>query len=203
MTFRRLRLGFGLVAFLAAASAAFAQTGGTNPNAPPPPPVPGPPVTTPAPAVTAAPAVTSPPVPSPSPLQRGRKSAPGAPKPTPSAEPTDTPEPPQFSTLDGIWEIEIQPIGQRLAKYEHFNVVQKGSSLTGYWEHDPHKTRTPITGTYDGRLIQIIAKDDAGNTTTFSGYVETFADMVGIKRTSDKDPGVAFTAQHRKKDRPT
>jgi hypothetical protein len=36
-------------------------------------------------------------------------------------------------------------------------------------------------------------------TLTFNGYVETFADMVGLYRTSDKDPGTAFTAQHRKK----
>ena len=38
-----------------------------------------------------------------------------------------------------------------------------------------------------------------GTTTTFSGYVENFADMVGMFRTSDKDPGTAFTAEHRKK----
>ena len=35
-------------------------------------------------------------------------------------------------------------------------------------------------------------------TVTFSGYVETFSDMVGLKHVGN-DTGVAFTAQHRKK----
>jgi hypothetical protein len=38
-----------------------------------------------------------------------------------------------------------------------------------------------------------------GTTQSFSGYVENFADMVGLFRTSEKDAGTAFTGQHRKK----
>ncbi len=202
---------------------------GVNPNAPPPPPVPG--ATgvgsTPVPGVGAPQAVTVPgtapaagptlapnavqsaivpntniptaaPTATPTPLKRGRRSRPAG--PTPSPEPSDTPEPPQFSTLDGIWEIEIQPIGHRLANYQHFSIVQNGSTLTGYWEHDPKRTHTPITGNFDGRLIQIVATTPTGSV-SWNGYVESFGDMVGLMRTSATDPGVAFTAQHRKKEK--
>jgi hypothetical protein len=140
------------------------------------------------------------PIATPSPLQRGHRSRGEGPRPTPSPDASDTPEPPQFSTLDGIWEIEIQPIGHRLANYQHFSIVQSGSTLTGYWEHDAKKIKTPITGNFDGRLIQIVATEPAGNV-TFSGYVESFGDMVGLMRMTPADPGIAFTAQHRKKEK--
>ena len=219
MNFRRLRTGFGLVAFLAVASAGagFAQTGNSvNPNAPPPPPIPnsnasaapqalGVPATA---APTLAPSAVVPPagpstgapVPSTSPSgrpQRGRRTGRSG---TPAPEATDTPEPPQFSTLDGIWEVELQPVGHRLANYEHFSITQSGSALSGYWEHGAKKLRTPITGTFDGHLIQISATTATG-TVTFAGYVEGFGDMVGMQHLTGNDPGIAFTAQHRKKER--
>jgi hypothetical protein len=56
-----------------------------------------------------------------------------------------------------------------------------------------------MTGTFDGRLISMSVTMPNGQTMTFNGYVETFADMVGLYKTSDKDSGTAFTAQHRKK----
>jgi hypothetical protein len=56
-----------------------------------------------------------------------------------------------------------------------------------------------MTGTFDGRLISMSVPMPDGSTTSFSGYVENFADMVGIFKVSDKDNGTAFTAQHRKK----
>jgi hypothetical protein len=234
VNFRRLRTGFGLVAFfiVASAGASVAQLG-SNPNAPPPPPLPnvnrnatsqstnGP--VTPAPtlapdalasalvpsgnAPTATPtpnpnATLTPPPAAPSPTpsgapKRGKKKA--AASGTPAPEPTDSPVPPQFSTLDGIWEIELQPLGKRLANYEHFSLTQNGSTLSGYWEHRPGRTRTPVTGTFDGRLIQITASNDSG--TVFAGYVEAFGDMVGMQHLSATDPGTAFTAQHRAKEK--
>jgi hypothetical protein len=116
-------------------------------------------------------------------------------------EPTDSPVPPQFSTLDGIWEVELQPPLRKNAVYEHFSLVQTGSALTGYWEHDPHKTHTPVTGTFDGRLISISATRDDGTTVSFTGYVESFGDMVGLMRAGPRDPGTSFTAEHRKKEK--
>jgi hypothetical protein len=205
VNFRRLRTGLGLVAFflVAAAGASVAQVG-TNPNAPPPPPLPvinqnatNPSTSTPLPA--AAPAVTAAPLASPSPAARPRRGH-KAPASTPSPDVTDTPAPPEFKTLDGIWEIELQPIGHRLANYQHFSIVQTGNTLSGYWEHDPNRTKSPITGTFDGRLIQISA-DVKGGTVTFGGYVENMGDIVGMQHLAPGDVGIAFTAQHRKKEK--
>jgi hypothetical protein len=217
VNFRRLRTGLGLVAFLvvATAGAGIAQVG-ANPNAPPPPPLPSanatataPPTSAPtagstlAPVAvppTAAPATAATPTPFPSPSSRPRRGHRSAPASSPSPDASDTPEPPQFQTLDGIWEVELQPLGHRLATYQHFMIVQQGSTLSGYWQHAPHQTKTPITGTFDGRLIQINAAVGNG-TVTFTGYVQNMGDMVGMQHLTAGDVGIAFTAQHRKKDK--
>jgi len=210
--FRRLRTGLGLVAFLVVATtgASVAQLGaGTNPNAPPPPPLPNANATataqpatlaTAGPSLTPAAAPTLTPTPFPSPSSRPRRGHRSAPESSPSPDASDTPEPPQFKTLDGVWEVELQPLGHRLATYQHFVIVQQGSALTGYWQHEPHQTKTPITGSFDGRLIQINAPVNNG-TVTFSGYVENMGDMVGMQHLAAGDVGIAFTAQHRKKEK--
>jgi hypothetical protein len=159
-------------------------------NAPTPTPNPNATLTPPPAAASAAPSAEASGAP-----KRGHKKA--AATGTPAPEPTDSPVPPQFSTLDGIWEIELQPLGQRLANYQHFSLVQNGSTLSGYWEHKPGRTRTPVTGSFDGRLIQI----QTNTGVTFSGYVEAFGDMVGMQHLSATDAGTAFTAQHRAKEK--
>ena len=192
MNFSRLRLGIGFVLVLgiATATAGLAQFG-LNPDAPLAP-------STPAPNITATPEASPLPTPSGRP-RRGHR----APSPKSSGSPgpaaSDTPEPPQFTTLDGIWEIELQPLGKRLATYTHLGITTTGATVTGYWEHGPKKTRSPLTGTFDGRLISLSATLPNGSTATFNGYVEGFSDMVGLFRSTDKDPGTAFTAEHRKK----
>jgi hypothetical protein len=216
VNFRRLRSGLGLVAFIVVASAG-AGLAQVSPNAPPPPPLPNstlPPssvLTTPqpataplaptstfAPVATAAPTVPAGPTASPSPgPKRGHKAAP---KGTPEPEASETPEPPQFSSLSGIWELEIQPLGHRLATYEHFSLTQSGNQLIGYWEHDPHKTRNAVSGTFDGHVFQINTQTPDGTAVSFAGYVENMADMVGVRHIGPKDSGTAFTGQHRKKE---
>jgi hypothetical protein len=184
VNFSRLRLGIGLAVILgiATANAGFAQNAAD--------------------AQTPAPGLT--PAASPSPTggpRRGRRAAPSG-SPSPNASPSNTPEPPQFSTLDGIWEVEAQPIGRRLATYTHLSINTTGADINGYYQTTGKKgTKYPMTGTFDGRLISMSVNMPNGQTLTFNGYVETFADMVGLYRTSDKDPGTAFTAQHRKKQR--
>ena len=185
MNFSRLRLGIGFVMVVALASV----TAGLAQTQLPPPPVPA----------ATAPSVP-PPTASPSAGPRRGKRAPApAASSKAGAQPSETPVPPQFSTLDGIWEVELQPIAKRLAIYSHLNITVTGSTIGGYWEHDPHKTRSNLTGTFDGRLILINIALPDGKTAQFSGYVEGFSDMVGLFRADDKDPGTAFTAQHRKK----
>jgi hypothetical protein len=188
VNFRRLYLGI-VSAFVIAVATAAAGLGQTvlQPNDELPQPLPA----------TAAP-VTPAPATSAGPKRGHRTKAPDA-GPTPSAEPSDTPEPPQFSTLDGIWEVEMQPLGSRLARYSHLSISVTGSTISGYYEHAPGRTRSAMTGTFDGRLISMQITMPNGTTAQMSGYVESFADMVGLFHTSDTDPGTAFTAQHRKK----
>jgi hypothetical protein len=185
--FRPLHLGIGVAALavLAVAGTSFAQIppGPANEEVP-------------------LPVVTVPPTPQPTtsggPVRghRGGSSS----KATPTPEPTDTPVPPQFQSLDGVWEIEAQPYNKKLAVYSHLKIVQTGGQLSGYWEHDPHKTRSPLTGSFDGRLIAISVPLEDGTTTTFSGYVENFGDMVGVIHATPRDNGTPFTGQHRKKE---
>jgi len=212
VNFRRLRTGLGLVAFsiAATAGASVAQSGGTNPNAPPPPPLPNAsapasaaPPALPTAAPTFAPTALPSAGPSAAPIatpsagpRRGRRARPVE---SPSPDASDTPAPPQFKTLDGVWEIELQPVGRRLATYQHFFIVQNGNVISGYWLHLPHDTKTPITGSFDGRLIQINATTGSA-TVTFTGYVENMGDMVGMQHLTAGDTGIAFTAQHRKKE---
>jgi len=156
---------------------------------------------TPAPATpTAAPAT---PAASASPAPAGRRgrrggAAPSSPEPSPS----DTPEPPQFSTMDGVWELQMQPLYTGKTVYSHLAVTQKGDQLTGTWMRSD-KDKVPFTGTFDGRLFKITTTDPTGKIVwTLSGYAENFSDMVGLLTTPDpKSLGTPFTATHRKKER--
>jgi len=181
-----------------------AKSGAAGQATPPPPPppngsvaTPGTLIGTPAPAA-AGPAITPAPTGSPAPAgRRGRRSN----TPVPAASPTDTPEPPQFSTMDGVWEVQLQPLtGNGRAVYSHFYITQKGDQLSGTWQRENNQ-KIPFSGTFDGRLFKLNSTD--GRTAwTFAGYAENFADMVGLLQTADpKDRGTPFTASHRKKDR--
>jgi hypothetical protein len=198
------------VAALAVGGTAVAEAGQSGPSdqaTPPPPPppngsvaTPGTLIGTPVPA-TARPAAgpTITPAPSSSPARGGRGRGRGTPEPSPGA--SDTPEPPQFSTMEGVWEVQLQPLsGNGRAVYSHLYVTQKGDQLTGTWQRENNQ-KIPFTGTFDGRLFKLSSTD--GKTAwTFAGYSENFSDMVGLLQTADpKDKGTPFTASHRKKDR--
>jgi hypothetical protein len=137
------------------------------------------------------------PSPSPAPGRRGRR----APEPAPSA--SESPEPPQFSTMDGVWEVQLQPLTGARTVYSHLYVTQKSDALTGTWKRAGNE-QLPFTGTFDGRLFKLTAKDAKGVTWTLSGYAENFSDMVGLLIGADpKDKGTPFTASHRKRERLT
>jgi hypothetical protein len=130
--------------------------------------------------------------------RRGRRGRGDTPSPGPS--PTDTPEPPQFSTLDGVWEVAFQPLTGARTIYSHLYVTQVGNELKGTWRRDA-KTVVPFTGTFDGRLLKLSATDGT-ITYTFSGYEENYMDMVGLFSDGDtKHQGTPFTAAHRKRSR--
>jgi hypothetical protein len=127
---------------------------------PPPPPVPNGNAATPAPDAAATPVVTMPPQPTASPSAapegRGRGhrgGGGGGAKASPEA--SDTPEPPQFQTMTGVWEVQMQPLnngGKTI--YSHLYVTQSGDQLTGYWIRNDKK-RLDFTGTFDGRLFKL------------------------------------------------
>ncbi|MBV8074039.1 MAG: hypothetical protein JO140_01330 [Candidatus Eremiobacteraeota bacterium] len=173
----------------------------------PPPPIPGNPTASPSiqlPPASTAPTVLPtipPPVVTPTPTpapRRGRRGTPepsGSPNPSPSG--SGTPAPPQFTTLDGVWEIELQT--RVKTYYSHITLKQSGtagSDVTGFWLRENKKL--PLTGTFDGRLFKFTAAD-GGTQYTLSGYVENFSDIVGL--ISDGKTQNAFTAQHRKREK--
>jgi hypothetical protein len=194
------------LAALALGGTAAAQVGQQAPSTPPPPPPPNGSVATPGTLIgTPAPAGTAPalaiPSASPSPAPAGRRGRRNAtPAPSPEASPSDTPEPPQFQTMDGVWEVQLQPPLTARAIYSHLYITQKGDQLTGTWVRD-NKTKVPFTGTFDGRLFKLNLTDGK-STWTMAGYAENFGDMVGLLTTADpKDKGTPFTAAHRKKEK--
>jgi len=145
---------------------------------------------------------TSAPAPAPAtatPAPRSRRARPAATAtPQPSGSPGETPPPPQFTTLDGVWEVELQ--SRDKTHYTHFVLQQSGQAgadVSGFWDlgGKPDK-KIPITGTFDGRLFKLTATN-AGTQFTFSGYVENYSDMVGLQ--NDGKLETAFTAEHRKK----
>ncbi len=136
---------------------------------------------------------------SPTPAPSGRRGGRRAPSPQPSA--SETPEPPQFSTMDGVWEVQLQPLLSVRTVYSHLYITQSGEALTGTWLRSD-KSKLPFTGTFDGRLFKLTATDAKNVTWTFAGYAENFADMVGTLTTGAAgDKGTPFTASHRKKEK--
>jgi hypothetical protein len=173
--------------FASAAALAVAFAGGTGARAQIQPPIQTP---KPAPDITLNPVPPSP-TPSPTPApRRGRGRAPSTASPK-TPEPTATPTSPAYASLDGSWEVQVQYIDH--TTYSYFDMRQTKDTLTGVWKYEGKSV--PFDGTYDGRLIRMVAKLDKGNV-TLSGYVENASDMVGL---IDYGGGktVAFTAEHR------
>ena len=154
--------------------------------------------------VPATPAPLASPSASASPAPAGRRGRRGADAPSPQASASESPEPPQFSTMDGVWELQVQPLNGQRTVYSHLYVTQKGDALSGTWLRGD-KVKVPFTGTFDGRLFKLTATgtDAAKSTWTLSGYAENFSDMVGllIVAADKNDKGTPFTASHRKKER--
>jgi hypothetical protein len=208
-------MAFAAVALIAFGTSAvsFAQTAPGAAGTPPPPPVPGAtssPLASTSPA-PAAPGMTPTPVPfaspaespaeSPSPAGRGRRGRRGAGESaSPGPSPTETPEPPQFSTLDGVWEVALQPLSGTRTVYSHLYITQAGNTLTGTWRRDS-KTVLPFTGTFDGRVFKLTVTDGTV-TQQLSGYEENYSDMVGLLSDADSShAGIPFSAAHRKRER--
>jgi hypothetical protein len=197
------------IAALAVAATTVAQVGASAQQAPPTPP---PPNSGPTPGVlfgTPVPAYSPPTIATPTPAPtsapaRGRHRHDSA---SPAASPSETPEPPQFSSLNGVWEVALQPLNGSRTIYSHLYVTQKGDQISGTWVRAGTGKKglvtAPFTGTFDGRLFKLSGTDPQISF-TLAGYVENFSDMVGMltatlaTQTGTPAPGIPFTADHRK-----
>lgn len=95
-----------------------------------------------------------------------------------------------------MWEVQIQ----RGAKtsYEHMNLVQKGTTLTGtYLTQD--KKKYPITGSLDDQSnVRLVVSLPDGTTILLDGRVDGTTDMLGMF--TDAQERVPFTAAYRPKE---
>jgi hypothetical protein len=135
--------------------------------------------------------------PTPAPRRGHHRGASPSSSSTPGPEPTATPTSPAFSTLDGVWEVQVQSIAG--TSYSHFALHQDGSTISGTWQNSGKQW--PISGTYDGRLFRLVITTAPNETLNLTGYIENSTDMVGIV---DNGKGevpyhnpLAFTAEHR------
>jgi len=185
---------FGLAAAAVLAAALFpgAERAGAQAT-PPPPPVPG--DASPFPSPDANPEPSGGPSPEATEAPRGRHHRGGtAPESSTSPEPSPTPTSPAFATLDGTWEMQLQYIDH--TDYSYLTIAQKDQTLSGTWRISK-SVQYPLEGTYDGRLIRMLVKENNG-AVTLSGYVEGATDMVGILDAGNGvTPNIAFTAEHR------
>jgi hypothetical protein len=131
--------------------------------------------------------------PSPAPARGRRGRAAASPGPSAEPSPTATPTSPAYATLDGTWEVQIQYLDH--TDYEFLDLTQQSNgALGGTFRYD--KKPYALEGSYDGRLIRMVAKEPGGDV-TLSGYVEGATDMVGlIDFGTGKGQPVAFTAEH-------
>jgi len=196
------RLGFGLIFALALVTGvrSFASSQGAPTPPPPPRPLPttGTVITTSTAAPTALPAGVPVPTVQPTlqPTPAGKRGKKGT--PSPEASPTDTPEPPQFASLDGVWEMQLQPLDGARTVYQHLTLKQDGANVTGTWDR-PGMAKVPFTGSFDGRVFKLNIATKPKET-IFTGYAENFGDMVGLIDDGGK-AGTPFTASHRKKEK--
>lgn len=164
-----------------------------DPTPPPPPPVLASPSLSPTPAPSpspsGSPAVTIQSLlgqtPKPSAAPKG-----GGPKETPS------PIPDERKGLDGVWEVEIQR--GDVVEYEHFNIKQTGTTLTGvYLTHD--KKKYPVAGSLDGQSVRLVVTLADGSTILLEARVDGTTDMLGMF--TDAKERVPFTAAYRPKEK--
>lgn len=167
-----------------------------------PPPPPPPPTTQPGAAAATpqpAPAESTTPEPSADP-NASLNSLFGQPKPNASASAkpgaTPTPPPDDRKGLDGVWEVQIQRGAN--TEYEHINIKQIGTALTGtYLTQD--KKRYPLAGSLDGRTVRMVVSLSDGSTIELEGRVDGTTDMLGMfTKGNDRVP---FTAAYRPKEK--
>ena len=95
-----------------------------------------------------------------------------------------------------MWELQIQRGAN--TEYEHFNIKQSGSAITGtYLTKD--KKKFPLAGSVDGRNVRIVVSLADGSTILLEGRIDGTTDMLGML--TDAQEHVPFTAAYRPKEK--
>ena len=117
-------------------------------------------------------------------------------KATPTPAGTPTPPPNDRKGIEGVWEVQIQR-GANTA-YEHFQVRQVGTALTGtYLTGD--KKKFPLAGSLDGTSVRMVVSMPDGSTMLLQGKLDGTTDMLGML--TDTKESVPFTAAYRPKEK--
>ena len=119
-----------------------------------------------------------------------------APAPLTNAAPSKTPTPPPASRkgIEGVWEVQIQPIPR--AGVRALSLQQQGDALTGVYL-DAGKKKYPLVGTVDGQDVRLIVSLSNGTTLLLEGRLDGTTDMVGML--TDASGQTPFTASYRAK----
>jgi len=107
-----------------------------------------------------------------------------------------TPAPVTYTTIDGIWEVQLQP--GSLTQYSHFFLVTSGDAISGTWKHDrQQKHDKEYSMDVTGRLINdrfSMNGSDAKGPYALNGYIENSATMIG--EFTQGHVTIPFTASH-------
>jgi hypothetical protein len=114
-----------------------------------------------------------------------------------AANATPTPPVDTRKGLDGVWELQIQRGAN--TEYEHMDLIQSGTGLTGYYLTQDKK-RFPISGMMDDQHdVRIIVTRPDGTTILLEAKVDGTTDMLGMF--TDSKERVPFTAAYRPKEK--
>ena len=100
-----------------------------------------------------------------------------------------TPAPITYNTIDGIWEVQLQPGSQTI--YSHFNLLTSAAGVSGSWNRN--NVLTPLSGNQTGDRFGFSGTDAKGQF-VMTGYIENSATMIG--EVTRGQQMTAFTATH-------
>ena len=117
-------------------------------------------------------------------------------KSTPAPKGTPTPPPNDRKGIEGVWEVQIQRNAN--TSYEHFQLKQTGTALTGTYLDGGGK-KYPLAGSLDGTSIRLVVSMPDGSTRLLEGRLDGTTDMIGMF--TDPKESVPFTASYRPKEK--
>ncbi len=116
--------------------------------------------------------------------------------PAPKGSGTPSPPPDDRKGIEGVWELQIQRGAS--TTYEHFQLKQSGTALTGTYLDGAGK-KYPLAGSLDGTAVRMVVSMADGSTILLEGKIDGTTDMLGML--TDAKERVPFTAAYRPKEK--